>query len=225
MRSVDRPLAAAALLVASLASAAPALAANTELSNAEMQRVEFGGMYIRGVQAFAQGSGRPYNGGSGGMRVAFAMLPRKWVGYEADIRMFFGGIDTFRPDMGLDLLAIFAPFRWRGRAPGSVTFGIGGGVELFDRPWWPGSGDAFLLAMTRLLLKPTRRTRIQAQYTFTPLSTSYGVSSHVHEVDVSFGKDVIHFGLRGRLDDITTGYLDKTYRAFWIGPVFAMVLK
>lgn len=202
------------------------------LSHTDLLRVEFGFSYVVGDANRALGTRVPYTGALGGLHIAGAKLFGQWVGYEVDFRALGGGIDDFQGNLGLSLSAFVAPLQWKGKSSaGSVALGMGLGGDVGRPMWMPIGISANALAFARFMVLPTPKTRLQIEYRITPISTHPLSNVHwvvAHDADIAYGKGALHFGVRGRLENVspvTSVFLGSsgTYNSWWLGPFIAYV--
>ena len=202
---------------APLASVPPPPREPRERSTVSFARLDACFWYVRGDKRLGVGTLSGYHVVMPHFGLDVARFPYERVGFEIHVHGGPIGVDeNASAEIGFSLAGLAAPFRWKGRAPGSVVLGVGGTFE-FGRPVWTEPGyHAAPFGLLRFRLFPNETIGLQTTYRYVPITTDeLWVQEHDLEVGVSYG--LLQFGLRGRVDEARGGIPGRLYRSFGIG--------
>jgi hypothetical protein len=195
-----------------------------ERSTVEMARLDAGVFYIRGQKMFGVGTTAAYQVLVGQIDLDVARFPHERLGFEIHVNGGPIGFDeNARVEIGLTGAGLVAPFRWKGRAPGSFVIGIGGAFE-FGRPVWldPGfHGAPFALARFRIF--PNDSVGLQTTYRYVPITTN-DLWLQEHDVDFGVSTGLLQIGLRARVDEARGGDPARLYRSIGGGLFVGLVV-
>ena len=191
-----------------------------ERSTVEMARLDAGVMYVRGLKMLGLGTLARYQVLVGSIALDVVRFPHERLGFEIHLNGGPIGFDeNAQVEIGLSGAGLVAPFRWKGRAPGSFVLGVGGTFE-YGRPVWvePGyHGAPFGLARFRIF--PTETVGLQTAYRFVPITTNE-LALQEHDVELGVSTGLLQVGARVRVDEVRGGEPARLYRSIG-GGVFA----
>ncbi len=184
-----------------------------ERSTVEMARLDAGILYVRGLKKIGFGTLQRYEVLVGVIDLDVVRFPHERFGFEIHLHGGPVGVDeNARVEIALSGAGLVAPFRWKGRAPGSFVLGVGGAFEL-GRPVWldPGfHGAPFGLARFRIF--PTESVGLQATYRYVPITTNE-LPVQEHDVELGVSKGLLQVGARVRVDEVRGGEPYRLYRS------------
>jgi hypothetical protein len=204
--------------------ASPAVSnqAPRERSTVEMARLDAGIFYVQGLKRLGFGTLARYQVLVAVFDLDVVRFPHERFGFEIQLHGGPIGFDeNARVEIGVSGAGLVAPFRWKGRAPGSFVLGVGGAFE-FGRPVWldPGfHGAPFGVARFRIF--PTETVGLQTSYRFVPITTTTDdLALQEHDVELGVSTGLLQVGARLRVDEARGGQPDRLYRSIG-GGVFA----
>jgi hypothetical protein len=163
----------------------------------DQYRIDFASDYFRGTTLVGYGSRTAYQGGVLGLDLGLTHFFLSRLGVQ--VGLHFAALTSISAElpMSLDAALDVAPMRWRGSVPGSIVIGGGGAIaSVYDKVSRGGDkARAAPFALARARIWTGADTMLQAEYIWTPISTSpLALSSHRAELSVGYG--LLAFGAR-----------------------------